>query len=182
MIISLAGRRIDAPDAEEKRFPLDMKDLVYERIQDFFQIHSVSVLVSSAACGADLLALKAARDLGIEQHIILPFEREKFRETSVTDRPGDWGKLFDEICDEIESNGNLIVLEGFSENEKNAYSAVTGEILKLAETLLKIAKKKEEILAVIVWEGKARNKDDETAAFAEKAKVLNIEVKEILTK
>ncbi len=35
MIIALAGRRIDAMDAEEKRFPLEMKDTVYVRIREF---------------------------------------------------------------------------------------------------------------------------------------------------
>ena len=182
MIIALAGRRIDAPDAEEEQFPLKMKDTVYVRIREFFHMYSVRVLVSSAACGADLLAQRAARDLGCEQHIILPFGREKFRTTSVMDRPGDWGEMFDKICDEVESEENLIILEGFKDNEKKAYSAVTIEILKLVESLQKNAKKKEEILAVIVWEGKAKDEDDETAAFAKKANALNIKVKEILTK
>ena len=36
MIILLAGRRIDAPNAEEERFPLKMKDIVYVRIREFF--------------------------------------------------------------------------------------------------------------------------------------------------
>lgn len=180
MIIVLAGRRIDAPDAEERRFPLAMKDTVYTKILKFFRKNNITALVSSAACGADLLAQKAARKLNLEQHIILPFERERFRETSVTDRPGDWGRLFDEICDEVEEKGNLIVLEGFKDEEK-AYSAVTTGILNQAESLRKTAEN-ENILAVVVWEGKAKDEQDETAAFAEKAKARNIEVKKILTK
>jgi hypothetical protein len=180
MIIALAGRRIDAPDAKEKRFPLEMKDLVYERIRDFFQIHSVSVLVSSAASGADLLALDAAGELKIQRYIILPFERERFRETSVTDRPGNWEEMFDKICGEVEGEGNLIVLEGFREDAK-AYSAATEEILNKAESL-QSAKEREEVLAVIIWEGKAKDEKDETAAFAENAKGRGFIVKEILTK
>ena len=117
-------------------------------------------MVSSAACGADLLAQKAARELGIERHIILPFGREKFRETSVTDRPGEWGELFDEICDEAERDGNLIILEGFENAEEKAYSAVTTEILEYAGNL---QSNDEKILAVAVWEGKAKDEKDETA-------------------
>jgi hypothetical protein len=178
MIAALAGRRIDAADAEEKQFPLEIKDAVYVRIRDFFHKYNVSVLVSSAACGADLLALEAARELGIERHIILPFRREKFRETSVTDRPGDWGELFDEICDEAERRGNLIILKGFENEEEKAYSAVTDAILEHAENLCSPGEK---ILAVAVWEGKAKDENDETSAFTEKAEARNIEVKEIKT-
>jgi len=181
MIIALAGRRIDAEDAEEKRFPLEMKDIVYEKIRGVFHNTNATVLISSAACGADLLSQKAARESGIEQHIILPFERGKFRKTSVTDRPGDWGELFDEICDEVEEKGNLIVLEGFENNEEKAYSAVTTEILNRAEFLQKTGGD-EEILAVVVWKGKPKNETDETAAFAKEARLRNIAVKEIATK
>lgn len=177
MIFALAGRRIDAPDAEEKRFPLDMQEIVYDRIRDLFHKHNVRILVSSAACGADLLAHKAAQELGIEQHIILPFEREKFRRTSVTDRPGNWGKLFDEICDEAEREGNVIVLED-RQDDAAAYRAVTDKILEFAEDL---QKENEIITAVIVWDGKAKNEDDETVAFAKKAQQRNMRVEEILT-
>jgi hypothetical protein len=179
MIVALAGRRIDALDAEEKRFPLEMEEVVYSRIREFFHKNNVEILVSSAACGADLLAQKAARELGIERHIILPFGREKFRETSVTDRPGDWGKLFDEVCDEAEREGNLTVLEGFEDDEENAYSAVTTEIIKRAKSL---QSKDEKVLAVAVWEGEAKDETDETASFIEQAKAQNIAVKEIPTK
>lgn len=178
MIVALAGRRIDAPDSETKRFPLENVELVRERIEALFQKNDVKLLVSSAACGADLLALEAAGQSGIERHIILPFERARFRETSVTDRPGDWGKLFDEICGEVEKERKLTVLEGFEE-ETEAYSAVTSEILNRVEYDLKV---REEVLAVVVWEGKAKDEKDETAVFAKKAKARNFTVREILTK
>ena len=180
MIIALAGRRIDALDAKEERFPLKMKKIVYERIREFFHNNKATVLVSSAACGADLLAQKAARDLEIDQHIILPFEREKFRTTSVIDRPGNWGDLFDRICDEVEREENLIVLENSGNDEEKAYSAVTTEILNQAESL-KENHENEEILVVVVWEGKAKDEKDETAAFAEKAGLRNLRLEQILT-
>lgn len=179
MIIALAGRRIDAPDAEEKRFPLKRKASVRQKILRFFEKNNVTELISSGACGADLVAQGAAKKLKIRQHIILPFGREKFRKTSVTDRPGYWGKLFDRICDEIERQGNLIVLEGFEDDEEKAYSAVTSEILKHAKSL---ESEKERVLAVAIWEGKAKGESDETARFIEKAKAQNITIKEILTK
>ncbi len=178
MIVVLAGRRIDALHAEEKKFPIEMEEIVFVRIRDFFHNNNVKVLISSAACGADLLAQKVAQEFGIEQHIILPFEREKFRKTSVTDRPGDWGKLFDDICDEVASKGNLIVLEGFEDDEEKAYSSVTAEILKYAKSL---QSKNEKVLAVAVWEGKVKDKKDETDSFLNEAKEQDIRAETILT-
>lgn len=178
MLAALAGRRIDALDVEKERFPFKMTDVVYARIRKVFQNNNIRVLISSAACGADLLAQKAACELGIERHIILPFERKRFRTTSVTDRPGGWGELFDEICEEAESKGNLIVLEGFEDDETKAYSAVTAEILERAENLLG---KNGQILAVAVWEGKAKDETDETASFIKKAKNRNLKIKEVST-
>ena len=56
-----------------------------------------AVLVCSVACGADLVALEAAERLGRRRRIVLPFAAERFRMTSVTDRPGDWGPMFDRM-------------------------------------------------------------------------------------
>jgi hypothetical protein len=179
MIAASAGRRIDEKDAETSRFPLENAESVRARIVDLLEKETPTALVCSAACGADLLILEAAGKLGIERHIILPFERQRFRKTSVTDRPGDWGKLFDEVCDEAASAGNLTVLEGFKD-EMEAYSAATTEILNKAASLHSGGEEKK--LAVIIWEGNVKSDKDETAAFAVKARARNFVVKEILTK
>ena len=177
MLIVLAGRRIDAPDARVKRFPLAMKDVVYERILELYKSERVTVLVSSAACGADLLAQAAARQLNIERHIILPFGRERFRITSVIDRPGDWGNLFDEVCDEAEKTGNLTIMRGLSDAAE-AYSAVTDELLRQANL---IHLKDEDILAVAVWDGKVNDTTDFTSIFIDRARINKIDVRTIST-
>ena len=179
MIAASAGRRIDEKDAETSRFPLENTEMVRARISDLLKKETPAALVCSAACGADLLILEAAGKLGIERHIVLPFERARFRKTSVTDRPGDWGKLFDEACDEAASAGNLTILEGF-EDEMEAYSAATTEILNKAESLHPGGEAKK--LAVIIWEGNVKSDEDETAAFAAAARARNFVVEEILTK
>jgi hypothetical protein len=179
MIITLAGRLIDSANADESRFPLENAGLVRERILELFRAEAATILVSSAACGADLLALDAARELKMRRYVVLPFDRERFRQTSVTSRAGDWENLYDEICDEAERDGNLIVLEDF-EDENEAYSAATEEILSRAESLQTPS---EQVLAVFIWEGRAKDfEKDETNAFAERARALGFPVKEILTK
>ena len=118
MIIALAGRRVDAADAKQDRFPATSKnvEIVRERIRIVLQTQGATVLVSSAACGADLLALSEAGGLGLRRRIVLPFEREKFRATSVTDRPGEWGAMYDKVLNEVEKGGDLLVIQPVSED------------------------------------------------------------------
>src|SRR5262244_1087768 len=79
MIIALDGRRIDALDATRPRFPQQNVEIVRRRIRALLESENASILVSSAACGADLLALCEAASLGLRSRIVLPFDRETFR-------------------------------------------------------------------------------------------------------
>ena len=99
MIVALAGRRVDPKDQDPRRFSStpESVELVRRRIRDKLLNLQASVLVSSAACGADLLALAEAGELGLRRRIILPFDHNEFRSTSVTDRPGNWGPLYDAV-------------------------------------------------------------------------------------
>jgi hypothetical protein len=109
-VIAVAGRRIDAEDAETARFPLANLPLVRERLTAYLAARGATRIVVSAACGADLLALEAARAAGLPRRIVLPFDRKTFRTTSVTDRPGDWGRLYDALLAEAAAAGDLIEL------------------------------------------------------------------------
>jgi hypothetical protein len=183
MIVALAGRRIDKPDADPPRFPLSSVELVRDRLHKLLSEKEATALVCSAACGADLLALAVAGDLGVRRRVVLPFTREHFRETSVVDRPGDWGARFDAICDEVSEQGDLVIL-GCADDDDSAYSAASTAILNEAMRLQPSDKIRDEhaILAVIVWEGASRGDDDETAAFATQAGIRGFAVEELLTK
>src|SRR5689334_16384562 len=106
-IIALAGRRIDTPDTDPPRFPLGGVPLVRRRLAELFRVERATALVCSAACGADLVALEEAERLGIRRRIVLPFPPERFRETSVVDRPGDWGSAFDRLVAAARAAGDL---------------------------------------------------------------------------
>ena len=112
MIIAVAGRRIDAAEAETPRFPLENVALVGRRLDARFEREGATAMVSSAACGADLVALMVAGRRGIRRRLVLPFGREKFRETSVTDRPGDWGPMYDQVLAELDPTRDVVTLEG----------------------------------------------------------------------
>src|SRR5664279_2133900 len=90
-VAAVAGRRVDAPDAREVRFPANAELMVRNDIQRLLVEYGIGTLVSSAACGADIVALEVAVELGLRLVIVLPFERHRFRATSVTDRGEAWG-------------------------------------------------------------------------------------------
>jgi hypothetical protein len=52
-----------------------------------------------------------ARRAGIRRRVILPFAVDRFRETSVVDRPGNWGPLFDGLVADAAAHGDLVILE-----------------------------------------------------------------------
>jgi hypothetical protein len=174
----VAGRRIDAADAETPRFPLRNVRLVERRIDALFEREGATALIGSTACGADLAALTVARRRGMRRRVVLPFGREKFREISVTDRPGDWGPVYDLVLDELDRTGDVVTLEGCPHGD-DAYLAVNEHILRQAEALAR--ESNAEAMALLIWEGAPRGADDVTAAFGHEARKRRWRVEQIKT-
>ena len=178
MVVAMAGRRVDPPNAKQTRFPATMLGTVRDRIRKLLSAEKATVLVSSAACGADLLALEAAGELRLQRHVVLPFPRHAFRKASVVDRGGDWGERYDRAIDEVERQGKLLVLH-YSEDDPAAYAATNIAIMDEAE---KVAREiNEQVSAIGVWDGKSRGQDDYTEQFQKHARERGMSVREILT-
>lgn len=177
MIIALAGRRVDSANAKEPRFPLGNVESVRMRTRAVLAEKSATALVSSAACGADLIALSEAGQLGLKRRVILPFERKRFRETSVTDRPGDWGPLYDQVLDEVEAAGDLVILQKGADDE--AYAAANHAILDEAIALANAVQKP--VTAVLIWDGVSRGDHDLTEEFGVEARERGLPVVEVKT-
>lgn len=187
MTVALAGRRVDADDAETSRFPATMIEVVRQRLRRLLCHVDVKAIVCSAACGADLLALDVGGDCGLRRRIVLPFTPDRFRTTSVTDRPGDWGALFDRIVDEVGARRELIVLEAVGSDDE-AYAAANRAILDQAVLLSKehparftAAKRESDVLAVAVWDGSPRGEGDLTDEFLNEARRRGLPTIEIAT-
>ena len=177
MIIALAGRRVDAVDASPPRFPLENVANVNRGVQVFLQQHSATAVVCSAACGADLTGLAEAGKLGLRRRVVLPSARDKFRETSVIDRPGDWGSMYDSILDAVEAQGDLVVMA--NPDADDPYSATNRAILEEAVALGKASS--EAVGALLVWDGVSRGADDYTDQFGAEARKRGLGVFEVLT-
>lgn len=175
-VVAFAGRRIDAPDAEVQRFPPTAVAAAEVRLRELLQEHGAVALVSSAACGADLIALRAAESLGVRARVILPFEARRFRETSVVDRGGEWGALYDQQLERAASTDDLVVLQGAGEGSA-AYAAANAVILQ--ETARLADELAARPLAIILWEGSERPGGDLTAALAAAARSRGWEVVEV---
>lgn len=177
MIIALAGRRVDAADAKEQRFPLRNVAVVRERLRAMLKERGTKALVSAAACGADLIALSEAGSLGIRRRVVLPFNRDRFKTTSVTDRPGDWGPLYDQVLNEVEAAGDLVVEKQTSGDEDYAAAnlAILDEAIRLGDEL------KQPVGATLIWDGASRGADDITEKFGEEARQRGLALIEVKT-
>lgn len=94
-ILVYTGHMIDAPGRQSPRFPAELEPKIRDEIRARLGALRPIATYGSAACGADILFLEAALELGAETHIVLPFPPEEFRQTSVEVAPGgDWGDRF----------------------------------------------------------------------------------------
>ncbi|HKY29711.1 MAG TPA: hypothetical protein VJM12_17355 [Pyrinomonadaceae bacterium] len=200
-VIALAGTRIDEPDATQIRFPPENEALVRNRLRKLFKEFQTKTLVCSAACGADLLALEAAEELGIPSRIVLPFDAETFRKTSVADRPGNWGERFDRLYAASEKRGAVVILKP-RVDPYDAYLLANERILTEAESMSLESgvssreskgrspdsrlhtpdSRLRQVLVVIVWDGASRGSDDITAKFADAGRARGFKIVEVLTK
>lgn len=164
-VVALSGRRIDAPGTTPPRFPGANIDAVRARIRAALERLGAEVLVCSAACGADQLALEAAGSLGLTRRVILPFAESRFRGTSVVDRGVEWGEPFDRMMAELRAANAVVTLAG--EDATASYAAANLVILDDAQALglaMKAA-----VVVMLVAEGEAAYEGVE-GSFAEEAK------------
>jgi hypothetical protein len=168
-----AGRRVDAPDTQTVRFPSANVVKVRERIRENLLRVRPSAVVCSAACGADLLLLELAGEMHIPQLVLLPTSPEKFRQTSVTDRPGDWGAIYDRVLRTAKVE-TVKVPEGQQGYlETNLRLLDRGQDLARSQGVLS--------QALVVWDEQSRGSDDVTRHFREQAEKRKIPILTIST-
>jgi hypothetical protein len=181
-VIGLAGRRIDRAGANPSRFPSGNVGLVAERLAKLFKSEAAVALVCSAACGADIIALEEAEQQRLRSRIILPFERSRFRRTSVIDRGDEWGRRFDRLTDLAGKSGDLVVLNDAQKNNDLLYAEANSRIRQEAAMLARsLSGAPYRILAVAVWEGQPRSGNDLTWNFLRAAESEGLETRAVLT-
>lgn len=94
-VIAFAGHMIDSP-GRAPRFPAALAPAVGIAIRSQLARLHKPIVYTSAACGADLILIEAALDLGAEVNIVLPFDRHDFVRTSVAVGGEAWAERFEE--------------------------------------------------------------------------------------
>lgn len=173
-VVALAGRLIDRTGATHSRFPPDSVPRVRAQLEEIFADLNVRDLASSAAAGADLLALEAAEARGVRRHVILPGDPSEFLEHSVASRPGPWPALFDRL---VLTPAPRLTLERLGLPVK-AYAEVNAAILERAQTLARHAGTVP--VVILVWDA-ARGDGDTTADFGDRAEAMGFDRIEIST-
>lgn len=179
MIVALVGRRIDAPAHRPSRFPAHREPEVRSKLRDLLVRIRASVLIASAACGADIIAHEVAGELGLRRVLLLPTDPAKFRTHSVQDRGIGWGPRFDIVLHEVTQQGDVRVLR--LDATRESYQRVNETMLDVAQGVAEHMNEEATVLAVAVWEGASYGDDDVTAAFVEEARRRGIRVEEIRT-
>ena len=175
-IIAFAGRRVDPPGAAYCRFPPQMIPHVKQQILSCFSKLRPSRLVCAAAAGADLLALSVADELRIPYTLILPTSEKTFREKSVADRPGQWLVVYDSAVRRAKKLDTFHTLQ---------LPACTTSYLRGNESILDgalaCAGNASSVIAVVAWDGQARDNDDITAAFLASARSRGLATQKLST-
>jgi hypothetical protein len=167
LIVALAGRRIDGPEAARPAFPQTNTARVAARLEETLRARGARALVCAAACGVDLLALEVAARLGIRRRVVLAGERDAFRAGSVVDRGAEWGPRFDRAVDEAGRAGDLVIVRDLPAGDEG-YLAANQAIL-------------DEALGIAQPRGPESAGLDITAAFAQAARSRGMEVLELST-
>jgi class 3 adenylate cyclase/tetratricopeptide (TPR) repeat protein len=95
-VVVFAGHLIDRPGRAQTRFPLLVESAVRDAISERLRIVQPGFGYASAACGGDILFLECIADLGAETSIVLPYDRDEFRNDSVDLGPdANWTDRFD---------------------------------------------------------------------------------------
>lgn len=174
----LAGRRPDAADQSVPRFPLAQAPTVKQELINLFQAGDFTTLVCAAACGADLLALETATEMGLTAYVVLPFDTDIFRRTSVVDRPGDWGARYDLLIEQARSRHLLTVLH-LLEDDPCAYEQGNDALIAKARELSQPAGNPP--TCVVVWDGASRGADDVTQHFRQACQRAGFRERQIST-
>jgi class 3 adenylate cyclase len=94
-VVVFAGHLIDRSGRAEPRFPPALEPVVRRAIRERLRPIGAGFGYSSAGCGADILFLECLRELNVETHIVLPYDRDQFRDDSVDIVPGaDWAARY----------------------------------------------------------------------------------------
>jgi hypothetical protein len=178
-VVAIAGRRFDKAGAPP-RFPLANEALVRKRLRELLVRLKVRTMVSSAACGTDLIALEIGAELGLRRIVFLPHVPEVFRTRSVIDRAPEWGPRFDRAIKEVRAARDLRILNA-KEPDDGIYRATNVAVVAEVAAIAAASAGQLVPLAIVVWNGTARGATDVTEHFRQAASARDLPIETVST-
>ncbi|WP_322750049.1 MULTISPECIES: hypothetical protein [unclassified Frankia] len=175
MIAAFGGVQIDNRDTDPPRFrECDLADVERRTAAALAKLRP-RLLVGAAASGADLVVLAAARAEGLGVRVVLPFDVDTFRRTSVENRGPLWCARYDGLIASLKPC-ELEVLGEVEDDE--VYHRTNTRLLARAAQLRRTPA--EEVVALVlrpIVSHRASVADD----LVDKARVAGLPVVEVST-
>ena len=148
-IIAFTGHMVDQPDRPTPRFPPARVGPVRQAIRMRLDTLDARYGFSSAANGGDILFLEELLERGGSAHVLLPFPKADFQQTSVGD---DWAHRYARILDnervEVTELADTLPPEG---EQPDAYMRCSLELHRRATEMARPLDEKPTLLTV--WNG-----------------------------
>jgi hypothetical protein len=141
LAVVFTGHMTDLPGRNSPRFPEKMarsvSDEIGWKLLELYNEHESMFLISSAARGADIIAIEHAHQLGVKNHIVIPFSAEDFVETSVIGtHMGGWKRRFNKVLNSTGLEGYDYIDALYGDSEKpESYEVCNIKMWELAKTI-----------------------------------------------
>jgi len=120
-IAIFAGHMIDRLDRTTPRFPERCENEVRGRIVGWIKANDVLESFSSAACGSDVIFLEAAQATGIKTHVVLPFDKASFIESSVRSGGERWVERFERVTAKEKVASTTVLNDEVADDKSSAF-------------------------------------------------------------
>jgi len=151
-VVVFCGHIADSDNRERPRFPADSERNVADAIAAQLDGMGAAFGFSGAAAGSDLLFLEAMQRRRKPVHVVLPFRRERFEETSVAPAAGTWIDRFRRLVARLDQHQLLDELAG-TPTSAGGLAFEYGNLLTLGLARLKARELSTELVGLAVWDG-----------------------------
>jgi tetratricopeptide (TPR) repeat protein len=100
-VVAFAGHMVDGPNRKTPRFPAVIEDKVKDSIKGAIRTLHASIGYCSLASGADILFAEAMAEEGGEVHMLMPFSKSDFINTSLRFAGEHWIKRFEDLLNKF---------------------------------------------------------------------------------
>ena len=151
-VLLFSGHMVDRPGRAAPRFPASKVNAADRAIEAEIQrlcTGTKGAAVTSGASGGDLLFARTCLQRGLPLEIYLPFDSERFIETSVAPGGSEWVELFKVVTTDANTTLHVLPAAGGDDDESNAYARCNRAMLSRAYALANGP-----VDLICVWDGR----------------------------